>query len=257
MTHCFNSTGRGQPTFQLPARQGGVSLVELMIGMTLSLLIVSAVGYVFAGSRQTYRSSDDNSRLQEGGRFAMEMLGASFRAAGHWDIAVADVTKVSFGATAVTGTNDTGANGTDTITLSFESATDCLGQAAPGGVAINTFRLNATNQLECLGNGANAAQALVDDVENFQVSYGIDTNADQAVDRYTGAPANWNQVIAAKVCVQLRSVNNGVAGGAQNFQTCGNALAADGAFDGASGDLRLRRTYAATFNLRNRVITFL
>jgi type IV pilus assembly protein PilW len=247
----------GHFRFPFPARQRGVSLVELMIGMTLSLLIVSAVGYVFAGSRQTYRSSDDNSRLQEGGRFAIDMLGASFRSAGHWDIAVTNAAKTAFGGTPVTGGNNTGTNGSDTITLSFESATDCLGQAAPGGVATNTFRLNANSQLECLGNGAGAAQALVDDVEDFQVRYGIDTNADGAVDQYTDAPAAWTQVVNAKVCMQLRSVNNGIASAAQNFQTCGNALAADGAFDGASGDLRLRRTYAATFNLRNRVNIYL
>lgn len=243
--------------FHSPHAQRGMSLVELMIGLTLSLIIVVAVGYVFAGSRQTYRTSDDSSRLQESGRFAMETLGASFRAAGHWDLSLTDNTKVSFPGTAVVGGNNTGTNGTDTVTLSFESATDCLGQATPAGIAINLFRVNANNQLECLGNGANAAQVLVDDVEDFQVRYGIDTNADNAVDRYADAPANWAVVLAAKVCLRLRSTNNGVSSGAQNFQTCGNALDGDGAFGGASADLRLRRAYAATFNLRNRVNNFL
>lgn len=63
-------------------RQQGLSLVELMIAMTLSLLLMAGVLQIFLASKQTYSANSALSRVQENGRFAMEFLSSDIRSAG-------------------------------------------------------------------------------------------------------------------------------------------------------------------------------
>lgn len=64
-------------------RQQGLSLVELLIAMTLSLLLMGGVMQVFLASKQTYSANTALSRVQESGRFAMEFLTSDIRNAGY------------------------------------------------------------------------------------------------------------------------------------------------------------------------------
>ena len=63
--------------------QRGLSLVEILIGLALSLLILSAVAYVFAGSSASYRQQESSSTVQESGRIALEVLNRDIRMAGN------------------------------------------------------------------------------------------------------------------------------------------------------------------------------
>jgi type IV pilus assembly protein PilW len=63
-------------------KQTGFSLVELMIAMTLGLVTIGAVGWVYLGTSQTYRSQDALARLQEGARYAFEVIGNDVRMTG-------------------------------------------------------------------------------------------------------------------------------------------------------------------------------
>lgn len=78
----------------LTSRQRGLSLVELMIALALSMIIVLAVGEVYVGSRQTYRTQDALSRLQENARYAVETMGYDLRMAGQVGCSF-DTTKVA------------------------------------------------------------------------------------------------------------------------------------------------------------------
>ncbi len=60
----------------------GFTLIELLVAMSIGLVVVLAVGYVFVGSRQTYRAQDAAARLQEGARYAYEVLSNDIRMAG-------------------------------------------------------------------------------------------------------------------------------------------------------------------------------
>jgi type IV pilus assembly protein PilW len=60
----------------------GMSLVELMIALTLGLLLVAAVGWVYFGTVRTYRAHDALSRMQEGARYAFEQIGKDVRMTG-------------------------------------------------------------------------------------------------------------------------------------------------------------------------------
>lgn len=72
-----------RPPLKLVSRQqNGLSLVELMIALALGMIIVLAVGEVYVGSRQTYRTQDALSRLQENARYAVETISYDLRMAG-------------------------------------------------------------------------------------------------------------------------------------------------------------------------------
>ncbi|PKO81826.1 MAG: hypothetical protein CVU19_04975 [Betaproteobacteria bacterium HGW-Betaproteobacteria-13] len=62
--------------------QRGLSLIELMISLAISLLIIAGVLYVFLGSRQSYNQMDVMSRMQENGRIAVDLMTHDLRLGG-------------------------------------------------------------------------------------------------------------------------------------------------------------------------------
>jgi type IV pilus assembly protein PilW len=247
-------------------QQGGFSLIELMISVAIGLVILSAVLYIYVGNRQANRAQELSARMLDSGRFALEIIGRSVRAAGFADLSSAQSSsKTSFTGTPVTGTN--GAVGApDVLTLQRDGAIGdrgCLGTAiaATGNVIQESFNLNAaTKELRCdeqiaAAPGAVAnGTAIISDVEDFQVLYGLDTTGDESVNQFSAAPGTWSQVISVRVCLQLRSSEVGAVTGSQTFLNCAGALTGAGTTS-TINDRRLHRVFMATYNLRNRVIS--
>lgn len=69
--------------FPLTGKSSGFSLVELMIAITIGLILLGGIGYVYLGSRQTFRTQDDFSRIQENVRYALDQVGVDVRMAGY------------------------------------------------------------------------------------------------------------------------------------------------------------------------------
>ena len=65
-------------------RQGGFSLIELMIAVVLGLLAVAAVGSVFIYGSRNYKQDDKLSRMQDEMRFAMAQLTQDIEMAGYY-----------------------------------------------------------------------------------------------------------------------------------------------------------------------------
>ena len=63
-------------------RQRGITLVELMIAVTLSIVITAGVIQIFISNKRTYQVQEAVSRLQENGRFATEFLADDIRMVG-------------------------------------------------------------------------------------------------------------------------------------------------------------------------------
>ena len=63
-------------------RQGGLTLIELLISMAIGLMVLGALLVVYLGSRAAYRSSDSLARVQESGRFAIEFIAQDSRMSG-------------------------------------------------------------------------------------------------------------------------------------------------------------------------------
>lgn len=63
--------------------QRGLSLVELMVALLISMLIMIGLVQVFSVSRITYTVDEGMARLQENGRFALDFLARDIRMAGN------------------------------------------------------------------------------------------------------------------------------------------------------------------------------
>ena len=64
-------------------RQSGLSLMELMIAITIGFIVVAGVGYLYLGSRQTFKTQDSLSTIQENSRFALDTMSSDIRMAGY------------------------------------------------------------------------------------------------------------------------------------------------------------------------------
>lgn len=68
----------------MPIRQRGLTLIELMVAMAISLIIVVAAAYVYLASRESQRAIDRSSSSQEVGAFVLQMLGREIMNAGFY-----------------------------------------------------------------------------------------------------------------------------------------------------------------------------
>lgn len=64
--------------------QQGMTLIELMIAMAISLVLLGGVLEVYLGSKQSYNLVEESSRLQENGRFAIEIMTREIRSTDFW-----------------------------------------------------------------------------------------------------------------------------------------------------------------------------
>ncbi len=63
--------------------QSGFTLVELMVALVLGMFLTAGVIQVFTSNQQTYRVTENLSRLQENGRFAIEFIARDVREANY------------------------------------------------------------------------------------------------------------------------------------------------------------------------------
>lgn len=63
--------------------QRGVSIIELLVGLAISLVLAAGIYQVFISSTTSYSFNEDLSRLQENGRFAMHVMRGEVRGAGY------------------------------------------------------------------------------------------------------------------------------------------------------------------------------
>jgi len=67
-----------------PRRQLGLSLIELMITLVVGLLLVGGLIQVYLSSKQSYNAQAELARMQESGRYAMDLITTDLRRSGFW-----------------------------------------------------------------------------------------------------------------------------------------------------------------------------
>lgn len=242
-------------------KQSGVSLVELMIAVAIGLILITVIGNVYLAGRQSFRDQDESARLQETGRFVLDTISRVVHDTGRADVAP-DNTLQKFilipGAGLALDGADGAAGAPDSLIIRFASASagevDCLG-GGTGGTAAAPLVVTQTltfdgvdRELECSVNGG-AAQPLASNVEDFQVTFGVDSNGAVGswnVDQYLApTTANAPATMAIRVCVLVTTADN-MAPAAQQFVDCNGALQ-------VAGDRRIRRAFSKVIGLRNRL----
>lgn len=63
-------------------RQQGLTLLEILVALTMGLVVIGGTIQIYLSSSQSYRTQEALSRIQENGRFAMEILNREIRMAG-------------------------------------------------------------------------------------------------------------------------------------------------------------------------------
>lgn len=93
--------------------------------------------------------------------------------------------------------------------------------------------------------GDNPAE-IAEGVENMQIQYGIDANADGVVESYSAADtvADWNLVAAVRISLLVAGNDDNVTTSKQKYTYDGNLVTAD--------DQRLRQVFTTTVSVRNR-----
>lgn len=238
-----------------------MSLIEIMIALVISLFLIAGVIQLFIGSKQTYRSQDALSRIQENGRLAMESMATDIRMAG-WA-----PPGVPISAAAVTGTSaSVQVNGhaipRDNITVSWNlSDIDSQSRVYSIGVSDSTPDCtNAGTSLDLNTNGG-GVQELVEGVEGMQVLYGscssVDTNGDGINDsmvvtspfyQQASSVSNWNLVCSVRIHLLMVSLVDNVLKQPQTIY-----FPADTNTALSFNDRCLRQAFTFTVQLRNRV----
>jgi type IV pilus assembly protein PilW len=137
-------------------------------------------------------------------------------------------------------TTDLGrAYGPDAMVVPFDTISYYVAPSAFSGENSLWRRVGTAAQSEEVAEG----------VEDFQITYGQDTDGDYYADIFTSADAvaNWQQVVSVRASLLLRSKANSTAQTTQNYNF-------NGATSIAPPDRRLRRPFNVTIQLRNRTI---
>jgi len=72
-----------QSLMKKPASSKGMTLVEIMIAVTISLFLLAGIITIFASTKNTYRTQEAGSRIQENGRYAFNIITQRVRGAGY------------------------------------------------------------------------------------------------------------------------------------------------------------------------------
>ena len=169
--------------------QQGLSLIELMVGITLSLLLILGVTQIFLTSKNTYSSNQALSAVQESGRFAVELMARDIRNAGYRGQCLQLVTNhIDDAEDAVWALNDEPIQGweeskPDFIDKDIAEGTDVIFvQFATGGVDVEGDALNDVD-VETISFSDGTAPASIDDVLLISDGLGCDLfRADSSAD---------------------------------------------------------------------------
>jgi len=262
-------------------KQGGLSLIELMIAIVIGVFIsLMVVQYMVTSSRIFKRQGADTS-LELNANFALSFLTEYVRQAG---------TRTPFGTVVPFYTGSCGTAGSCTfdstnaasaiapatsdsiaVQMRTENGFDCTGVAVPdNNIVANVFYIDTLpnsagiNSLFCRGfdvsngNWLGAGAALVDGIDQMQVLYGV-SDANGQVVSYLDASrvppvdgdleSGWDRVRAVKIAVL---VSDGLDTNSEDLNTV-NFQLLDGPQLGVT-DRISRRVFSTTITINNKLI---
>ncbi len=259
----------------------GISLTEVMVGLTIGMLIVLAAIGSLIFTHRSATGMGDSARLQQRADAVFRNLSVHLVQAAAINMIQAP-NGVVFDA-AYTGLNpaitgiagqvisvhgvEGSSNAPDTLSVSYQDnmlntdsaadrtrfgVRDCLGERPnPEFVNVdNRFRVVGTN-LMCRGATNAAEQSIADGVEDFQVTYGVLTVVGGAnPNRYqffnASQVTDWTNVQAVSICLQLIGEIGGNPQPGLVTKGCRDQTLANDGF--------LRRVFRRTFSLRNTLL---
>jgi type IV pilus assembly protein PilW len=250
-----------------PSCQKGMSLIEVMISMTLSLFLLAGLVEIAVSNKTTYGFQQGQAMTNEDGRYALASLDKWVGKAGYRDEVAVDLGP-SFPAAAQTSICQAFVEGQvvarnrsgDGICIRYRSgrtATNpadpeltCGGTVAPGNDVIVTSEIRHDTTLSRL---VCDTSILAENIANFNVIYGVDSRSPAPdgealrLSLYTDLPANWRQIVSMRFAVVTTSTGNESIGS----QSYPFPLSSSTYVTAQAGDKRLFKSYEQTVPLRN------
>jgi len=269
----------------------GFTIVEFMVAIAIGLIVSLVVGQIFVGSRQSFSSQEDSARMQENMRSASILMTRIIRLAGYASNAGLNPNDIfpKASAPAITGANDVSTSGMpsgtdpvkptasspvavpDSITVRFQGSgngtgtpdqtiVDCAGVSVDfNATSVNTFAVRpatkpdgtTSSSLYCSTDNGTNWQELVPDVDNMQILYGVDTDADGAANVYqrisdVTSADQLDKVVSVRLWLLMRSPTaTNLTVGMTSYSLAGVSYSYTDRF--------VRRVLYSTINLRNRV----
>lgn len=210
--------------------QKGLSLVELMVAMTLTIIVAAAMISLFINAKQNYRINENMSRLQENARYAVTYIARDLRMADYRPCVNDDRLD-----NAIDAENDSGFNGSDKITIRWqvEADDDCSNNNNTTRTTIYQIKTGAKGGPSLFRSIDGTDRELVEGIENLQFVFGEDTDADDIPNYYVdaGDVSEWEQAVTTRFNLIARTLES-------NITTDGN---------------RITRPFTSTITLRNRI----
>ena len=118
------------------SKQMGISLVEILVALVISLFLLAGIVQVYVGNKATFAFTNALAEIQENGRFALDSMSQDLRLTNQWGCISFDPTDTDnindtlnagnvtgydtdfhdfLNEEAIEGTNNTGLNGSDTL----------------------------------------------------------------------------------------------------------------------------------------------
>jgi type IV pilus assembly protein PilW len=208
-------------SFQLAwIRQAGLTLVELMVAMTLGLLVVLAATGLLVSSKNSYTAQDDNVRVQDTGRFALEVITRAVRQTGYvnWDkqdapmiatdimsssIVGLDANSLKSSAIGIENPLGTSVNGSDVLAVRFFG----VGTKPAAGSSVDGFSRDGYGSIiNCAGFGVDApvSQNTADEDRGWSIFYVANNSNGEPELRCKYYGGSWS--------------SEAIAGGVESFQ---------------------------------------
>jgi prepilin-type N-terminal cleavage/methylation domain-containing protein len=236
-------------------RNRGFTIIELMITMTItSFMILGSVTFLVS-ARQSNQLQTALSDVNSSGRFGLDQISRDLRMSGYreedWTAGALDVV--------VSAIHGESADGGDSISIVYEGFRDCafvslgtmedldgdgVAETARPGLVTNVYRVLDGNLL-CND------QSITSGIEEMQVYFGEDTDANESPNRWVAPDAvglNMERVVSVRVhLLASTSGNSDLSRGVQRYWF-------DNAYRNTTDpvdDGQIRREYLVTVALRN------
>lgn len=248
-------------------QERGVTLIELLIGISIGLLVTLAALGTMTFTRISTTTISDTVRMQQDASVVFRMIARQIRQAR--SIALqpqsvnVDVTIADYGP--YTGITPPGAprevavygvegGASDAFTVSFSlspvDSRHCMGFATVAPVTNTVFSSFDINNgaFRCrASDGSGNAQEVISNVEDMQIWYGdrdpLTNNVRYRTATQVGA-LNWGTVGSVMICLRLAGTSRSAPQpAANNFRGCQNEI--------VPWDGRFRRVFTQVYTLRN------
>jgi prepilin-type N-terminal cleavage/methylation domain-containing protein len=177
-------------------KERGVTLIELLVALVISGVVVGAIYRLFVVQTRAYTVQDEVVEIQQNVRGVMELLLRDLRMTGYDDDSLAST--VTIPTAIVTPVQDSA------MTVNYEYSSGGTFERHSVNYSWNAGTLTLTRQVT-IDAAPGTIETLLQDVNAFDLDYGIDPDEDGDVDNWVDAVGvGISKIIAVRVTLTAR-----------------------------------------------------